>query len=205
MDSDEEIMYDDYDSGNESSGDDDVEFAMVEEPNNPKERQELDEYPYEVLTTEQILQHMNDCIKEVNIVVEVWAKSFYLCYATLLTSFSFQMPSTVIRMLLNHFRWDKEKLMERYYDGDPEKLFTEAHVASPFAKAAVPAKVAKKDQRRAGPSVEECEVRLFSFIKTFTVFHPFFIIFNLDLFIYLTFVCDVWVGVWAPFLCLLLG
>lgn len=71
---------------------------------------------------------------------------------------SLQMPSTVIRMLLNHFRWDKEKLMERYYDGDPEKLFTEAHVASPFAKAAVPAKVAKKDQRRAGPSVEECEV-----------------------------------------------
>ena len=44
MDSDEDIMYDDDydDSGNESSGDDDVEFAMVEEPNNPKERQELD-------------------------------------------------------------------------------------------------------------------------------------------------------------------
>ena len=80
MDSDEEIMYDDYDSGNESSGDDDVEFAMVEEPNNPKERQELDEYPYEVLTTEQILQHMNDCIKEVNIVVEVCAIFlFMLC------------------------------------------------------------------------------------------------------------------------------
>lgn len=73
MDSDEDIMYDDDydDSGNESSGDDDVEFAMVEEPNNPKERQELDEYPYEVLTTEQILQHMNECMKEVNIVVEV--------------------------------------------------------------------------------------------------------------------------------------
>ena len=74
MDSDEDIMYDDDydDSGNESSGDDDVEFAMVEEPNNPKERQELDEYPYEVLTTEQILQHMNECMKEVNIVVEVY-------------------------------------------------------------------------------------------------------------------------------------
>lgn len=66
------------------------------------------------------------------------------------------MPSTVIRMLLNHFRWDKEKLMERYYDGDQEKLFTEAHVVNPFAKAAVPAKVAKKP--RPGPSVEECEV-----------------------------------------------
>lgn len=70
MDSDEDI-YDD--SGNESSGDDDdVEFAMVEEPNNQKDRQELEDYPFEVLTTEQILQHMNECIKEVNIVVEVW-------------------------------------------------------------------------------------------------------------------------------------
>lgn len=76
MDSDEEIMYDDYDSGNESSGDEDVEFAMVEEPNNPKDRQELDDYPYEVLTTEQILQHMNECMKEVNIVVEVMRVGF---------------------------------------------------------------------------------------------------------------------------------
>lgn len=159
MDSDEEIMYDDYDSGNESSGDDDVEFAMVEEPNNPKERQELDEYPYEVLTTEQILQHMNECMKEVNIVVEVTTRNFnilkILCHSVVL---EFQMPSTVIRMLLNHFCWDKEKLMERYYDGDQEKLFTEAHVVNPFAKAAVPAKVVRKDPRRPGPNVEECEV-----------------------------------------------
>lgn len=68
MDSDEDI-YDD--SGNESSGDDDVEFAMVEEPSNQKERHELEDYPFEVLTTEQILQHMNECMKEVNTVVEV--------------------------------------------------------------------------------------------------------------------------------------
>ncbi len=94
------------------------------------------------------------------------------------------MPSTVIRMLLNHFRWDKEKLMERYYDGDPEKLFTEAHVASPFAKAAVPAKVAKKDQRRAGPSVEECEV---TFPVDFTLRsrHLFTVLFFLSRFVYL--------------------
>ena len=70
MDSDEEIMYDEFDSGNESSGDD-VEFVMEEEQNNHKERQEIDDYPYEVLSTEQILQHMNECMKEVNTVVEV--------------------------------------------------------------------------------------------------------------------------------------
>lgn len=71
MDSDEDMNYDDYDSGNESSGVDDVEFAMVEEPNNQKERQEVEEYQYEVLTTEQILQHMNECMKEVTTVVQV--------------------------------------------------------------------------------------------------------------------------------------
>lgn len=70
------------------------------------------------------------------------------------------MPATVIRMLLNHFRWDKEKLMERYYDGDQEKLFTEAHVLNPFNKAVVPAKVARRDSRRAAPNLEECEVSI---------------------------------------------
>lgn len=46
------------------------------------------------------------------------------------------MPTTVIRMLLNHFRWDKGKLMERLYDGDQEKLFNEAHIVYPIVKAA---------------------------------------------------------------------
>lgn len=35
---------------------------------------------------------------------------------------------------MNHFKWDKEKLMERFYDGDQEKLFAEARVINPFRK-----------------------------------------------------------------------
>lgn len=57
--------------------------------------------------------------------------------------------------------------MERFYDGDQEKLFSEAHVMNPFAKA--PAKVVKKDVRRTGPSVEECEVRKFTIHSEFRV------------------------------------
>jgi len=57
---------------------------------------------------------MVDCIKEVNVVV--------------------QIPATITRILLNHFKWDREKLMECYYDGDQDKLFSEAHVISPFKK-----------------------------------------------------------------------
>ena len=69
MDSDDE-SFDNVDSGNVSSGDDD--FAMDVDINNPKDRQaEPDDYPYEVLTTEEIVQHMVDCIKDVNTVVEV--------------------------------------------------------------------------------------------------------------------------------------
>ena len=40
----------------------------------------------------------------------------------------FQIPTTTVRILLNHFKWDKEKLMERYYSDDPEAIFAEARV-----------------------------------------------------------------------------
>ena len=101
------------------------------------------------------------------------------------------MPSTVTRMLLNHFRWDKEKLMERYYDGDQEKLFCEARVVNPFAKPV--AKAVKKVNRRPGPNVEECEVSWFTAVSFLLVKC------NVCLFeglcIHIAIVCDVWFGV----------
>lgn len=53
-----------------------------------------EEFKYEVLTPDKIVHHMIECIKEVNQVVE--------------------LPATTTRILLHHFRWDKEKLIERY-------------------------------------------------------------------------------------------
>uniref|UniRef100_A0A8C2BVD1 RBR-type E3 ubiquitin transferase n=1 Tax=Cyprinus carpio TaxID=7962 RepID=A0A8C2BVD1_CYPCA len=73
--------------------------------------QDEEDYRFEVLTTEQILQHMVECIREVNEVI--------------------QNPATITRILLSHFNWDKEKLMERYFDGNLDKLFTECHVINP--------------------------------------------------------------------------
>ena len=35
-------------------------------------------------------------------------------YLHFVTCFMFQIPATVTRILLNHFKWDKEKLMEWY-------------------------------------------------------------------------------------------
>lgn len=75
---------------------------------------DADEFKYEVLTPDKIVQYMIECIKDVNQVLE--------------------LTSTTTRILLHHFRWDKEKLMERFYDGDPDRLFNEAHVVNPFKK-----------------------------------------------------------------------
>ena len=64
---------------------------------------------------------------------------FYRCSQTYtdFCNFSFQIPATTTRILLNHFKWDKEKLMERFYDGDQEKLFAEAHAINPCRKVPV--------------------------------------------------------------------
>jgi len=41
-----------------------------------------DDFPYEVLTADQLVQYMVDCIKDVNTVVQVWCgcHSFYVHY-----------------------------------------------------------------------------------------------------------------------------
>ena len=70
-----------------------------------------------VLSQDEIVKYMVECIKEVNEVIS--------------------LPLTTVRLLLHHFRWDKEKLMERFYDPDPdhqEALFRQAHIVNPFKK-----------------------------------------------------------------------
>lgn len=83
MDSDDEIG---IDSGNVSSEEEDnYDFmevdAAIQRSSSNNQNDPL-EYPYEVLTTEEIVQHMLDCIKEVTNVVEVGInnmKNYYYC------------------------------------------------------------------------------------------------------------------------------
>lgn len=76
MDSDQEYLYD-SDSGNESSenGEIGLEFDSDEGVSgaggSSGKYRDIDEYPYEVLSTEEITKHMIECIKEVNNVVNV--------------------------------------------------------------------------------------------------------------------------------------
>jgi ariadne-1 len=68
-----------------------------------------------VLSQDDIVKYMVECIKEVNEVIK--------------------LPSTTVRLLLHHFRWDKEKLMERFYDPDhQDELFRQARIINPFKK-----------------------------------------------------------------------
>jgi len=154
MDSDDDYLYDATDSGNESpegeesEGEQDDDFGMDiglgEEPGSSTGQKIEDEYYFEVLTTEEIVKHMVESIKEVNTVV--------------------QIPTTTVRILLNHFKWDKEKLMERFYSDDQEAMFDEAQVVSPYKKN--PNLPKTKQRPISGSTVVECEICCLSLPKS---------------------------------------
>ncbi|XP_055377371.1 E3 ubiquitin-protein ligase ariadne-1 [Condylostylus longicornis] len=131
MDSDDDSFDNNVDSGNVSTGDDE-DFAMEVDAPIRERNTEVEEYQYEVLTTDQIVQLMNDLIAEVVNVINI--------------------PATTTRILLHHFKWDKEKLMERYFDDQEGKLFSEAHVINPNKKP----NIINKPKSSAG--AEECEI-----------------------------------------------
>eukprot|EP00057_Strongylocentrotus_purpuratus_P031404 XP_784503.1 PREDICTED: E3 ubiquitin-protein ligase arih1 isoform X2 [Strongylocentrotus purpuratus] len=125
---------DDDDAGSSDFGD---HFEMEEDDGSySRDREDIDDFQYQVLTPDDIVQLMVDTIREVNNVVKI--------------------PATVTRILLNHFKWDKEKLMERLYGGDPDAVFTEAHVISPYRKNY--AKQPKVNTRSSVAVTEYCEI-----------------------------------------------
>ncbi len=73
MDLEEDFLYDGEDSGHEIENDDEdfIGMEMEAEPSCTPDKRDVEDYPCEVLTPEQIVQHMVDCIKEVNAIVEV--------------------------------------------------------------------------------------------------------------------------------------
>ncbi|CAF0775606.1 unnamed protein product [Didymodactylos carnosus] len=95
----------------------------------PADTHQQDNFEYVVLTQEEICKYMVECIKEVNEVIK--------------------LPSTTVRLLLHHFRWDKEKLMERFYDPNhQEELFRQARIVNPFKKQQQPHIPSQRHTRR---------------------------------------------------------
>ncbi|XP_043246071.1 E3 ubiquitin-protein ligase ariadne-1-like [Amphibalanus amphitrite] len=150
MDSDGDLQYDedsadddmvyDNDSGNESSGD---EVDFDEHRPGPSTAHEVElaaeDAPFQVLSVQEIVDFMVVEINEVNEVA--------------------QLPRTTIRILLNHFNWDKEKLLERLYDTDQEQLFLEAHVVSPHITGTA-SQAPRVNSRVGAVPTEDCEICL---------------------------------------------
>ncbi|CAG2176376.1 unnamed protein product [Oppiella nova] len=66
---------------------------------------------YDILNVDEIVKLMNQSIDEVMSVME--------------------LPNDVIRILLNHFNWDKTHLLEKYFDSNRDQLFTDTHIIDP--------------------------------------------------------------------------
>jgi ariadne-1 len=52
----------------------------------------------------------------------------------------------------------QKELMERFYDGDQDQLFSEARVISPFRKPTVVTRPKVKPPRTSAADAEECEI-----------------------------------------------
>ena len=144
MDSDDDFsLYDATDSGNESPEEegeeeedmqdevDDFGIDMDPEPGGSHAQKIEDEYPFEVLSTEKIVSNMVESIKEVSQVVQDQIPTTTVGIIYLFLKFP-SLPQFdkfhQVRILLNHFKWDKERLMERLYSDDQEAMFVEAQV-----------------------------------------------------------------------------
>ena len=43
-----------------------------------------------------------------------------------------QLSSSIIKLLLNHFKWNKQRLLEKFYEINPEEFFQQAKIINPY-------------------------------------------------------------------------
>ncbi|CAI8030003.1 E3 ubiquitin-protein ligase arih1 [Geodia barretti] len=104
-----EDVYEESSEGEEDVEEDELRFSSDEETKSTSAGAVCRQPPsYHSLSADTISKKMFDIVDEVNVV--------------------FQLPTPYVRLLLIACKWDKEKLLERYYAGDQEVLFREAHV-----------------------------------------------------------------------------
>lgn len=87
-----------------------VEYDNLETPNQRLSRSSIDEF--EVMSCDNLVQSMTAIIDDVKSILP--------------------LSATVIRILLGHAKWDKERLIESYFERKQEVLFREAHIVNPF-------------------------------------------------------------------------
>lgn len=111
------------------SDEDQLDFSEGETGAHASAAVALDTTTCQALTPDLISKKMFEIIDEVNAV--------------------FQLPTPHVRILLTTCKWDKEKLLERYYAGDQMALFKEAHLVHPHTQHQKPKLTTKQPKLRA--------------------------------------------------------
>lgn len=116
------------DSGSETFS---VEYENLQTPNRQSCRSSTDEF--EVLNCDILMQSMNAIIDDVKSILP--------------------LSATDVRILLGHTKWDKERLIESYFDErTQEVLFREAHIVNPNTP--------KSERSTPNDTVFECKICL---------------------------------------------
>jgi len=103
--SDEEFEdFSSYDSGHESN-EEEMEEEDIEIDFGAKEED------FQVLSADQIVKNMKTSIQEIKAVIP--------------------LSSTMLRILLNHFKWDQSILMEKYFSDEKDAMFAQVKLAPP--------------------------------------------------------------------------
>lgn len=89
----------------------DAMVNLVDIPYSTLESREDDTVAYEMLNPDQLIQHMADITEEVGQIIQV--------------------SPTYLRLLLDHFKWDKHALIECYFEHDRSRTFAEASLVDP--------------------------------------------------------------------------
>ncbi|XP_064400829.1 E3 ubiquitin-protein ligase arih1l-like [Halichondria panicea] len=127
--SEESVPYDDDKSTLGSEDDEDLNFSGGDSEDGAGIKRGAGT-SCQVLTPDMISKKMFDIIHDVNAV--------------------FEMPTPHVRILLTACKWDKEKLMDRYYAGDQQSLFKEAHLVYPPNRSKQPKPVNPKSTAACG-------------------------------------------------------
>ncbi|KAH0539860.1 E3 ubiquitin-protein ligase ARIH1-like [Cotesia glomerata] len=90
-----------------------------------------DKYCYEVLSPKEIITDMLKKITSINTILQV--------------------PNTVTRILLHHFKWDEDQFLEKFYTGNRAVLFKEARIVDP-------ASIGNSNNKLSVDSIEDCDI-----------------------------------------------
>ncbi|XP_074114620.1 E3 ubiquitin-protein ligase ARIH1-like [Cotesia typhae] len=116
----------------DTDSNDDIEMAQVDSLVT-----DVEHYNYKILSPDQVISEMTKKIESVQLILEI--------------------PSTTTRILLHHFRWDEEKLLEEYYSKDKAAIFKAAGIVDPNVS---------KTKKNPRDSTEFCQICLNPFLRS---------------------------------------